>query len=420
MRFFIILSFALWVPQLAMAQSLAEMEAALGETKAQLKDAEKERDKYVGGAIRSLAEMRVEILKTTQAMLDQKLLARKTGAEFKFIIPSAKPNPDRAAEILSEIASATKELKRLKAEAYRFTGGLAAAMAQMSVITQRQTIAMLQQAYYANLYGLGLPFQVASNSKSERRPFTPGAGSRTGQRKRTKSLDPEFPDMDHSEPIYSQASENKMTITGRWLLKVDKAEIDDSARVVAINPSIGSRTTEGVSLMAVCVEGDTRFIVLANTYMLTFDDRLIVEYRFDDQPPESANWSVTTTNKGAGLFGKSAIPFLKILGKHTRMFVRISDRRNDSSSGTFDLRGASKVIDVISDACGWLGADLSTENIKTIQRLLKQAGFYAGLVDGSLGPNTRAAIIKYQQFKGIPKTGSLNRATLESLGWKPN
>jgi hypothetical protein len=49
------------------------------------------------------------------------------------------------------------------------------------------------------------------------------------------------------------------------------------------------------------------------------------------------------------------------------------------------------------------------------QELLTEAGLNPGPIDGLLGPQTRAALRRYQASHGLPETGVLDAATHESL-----
>jgi uncharacterized caspase-like protein/peptidoglycan hydrolase-like protein with peptidoglycan-binding domain len=60
--------------------------------------------------------------------------------------------------------------------------------------------------------------------------------------------------------------------------------------------------------------------------------------------------------------------------------------------------------------------NLTTQNVITVQSSLIAAGYDPGSADGSLGPNTRREIARYQKAVGLPPTGFLNRITLEGLG----
>jgi len=58
----------------------------------------------------------------------------------------------------------------------------------------------------------------------------------------------------------------------------------------------------------------------------------------------------------------------------------------------------------------------SADQIKQVQAILKQRGFYNGEAVGKLTADTRAGLRKYQQEEGLSVTGTLNKITLEKMG----
>ena len=50
-----------------------------------------------------------------------------------------------------------------------------------------------------------------------------------------------------------------------------------------------------------------------------------------------------------------------------------------------------------------------------VQRALARRGYYGGVIDGDIGPRSRAAIRTYQVDKGLPVTGRIDGALLRSL-----
>ena len=50
-----------------------------------------------------------------------------------------------------------------------------------------------------------------------------------------------------------------------------------------------------------------------------------------------------------------------------------------------------------------------------VQGLLAARGYYAGAVDGVPGPATRAAVRRFQQDSGLPRTGRADRETIDRL-----
>jgi hypothetical protein len=59
--------------------------------------------------------------------------------------------------------------------------------------------------------------------------------------------------------------------------------------------------------------------------------------------------------------------------------------------------------------------NLTLQRILAIQQALKAAGYNPGPLDDVFGSQTKTALVKYQQDKGLP-TGNLNMETLRSLG----
>ena len=69
----------------------------------------------------------------------------------------------------------------------------------------------------------------------------------------------------------------------------------------------------------------------------------------------------------------------------------------------------------------WVGqkAFQTVEHIVSMQRLLSEAGYSPGPIDGVWGPRSRRALLDYQRSKGFPQTGYPNREVLEYLLGRP-
>ena len=59
---------------------------------------------------------------------------------------------------------------------------------------------------------------------------------------------------------------------------------------------------------------------------------------------------------------------------------------------------------------------LSTTATASVQDKLRQAGVYAGRADGIWGPESQAALERFQQTRNLQVTGQLNQATAATLG----
>jgi len=66
-----------------------------------------------------------------------------------------------------------------------------------------------------------------------------------------------------------------------------------------------------------------------------------------------------------------------------------------------------------SSGTTWQSGDSS---IRSAQTALNTQGYAAGVEDGVAGPNTQAAIRKFQADKGLEQTGMLDSATKTALG----
>jgi len=70
------------------------------------------------------------------------------------------------------------------------------------------------------------------------------------------------------------------------------------------------------------------------------------------------------------------------------------------------------------DQSGYLDSDQygSNATVSAVQSQLAKLGYYGGAIDGVEGDETQAALARYQQDHNLSVTGTLNPATLQSLG----
>lgn len=67
-----------------------------------------------------------------------------------------------------------------------------------------------------------------------------------------------------------------------------------------------------------------------------------------------------------------------------------------------------------------LSGPLSPAAVRNIQARLRALGFYRGPVDGIWGPQTQAAMERFQQGRGLQPSGQINPVTAQALGLDPN
>ena len=63
---------------------------------------------------------------------------------------------------------------------------------------------------------------------------------------------------------------------------------------------------------------------------------------------------------------------------------------------------------------------LAPAAVTQVQERLRQAGAYSGRADGVWGPDSQAALERFQQGRGLQVSGQLNQATAATLGLGPS
>lgn len=137
--------------QQAQVQALrVELEA----TKKEVAAAEMKDVQYTGGAIKAFITLRIEILKTNEALLQQRIQSIESGAKITIQTGATSPDPERAKKLEAEIAEQEQKVSEALSKANSSTGGLVGAMAQMGAVTEANTLALLRQQYLIAKYGL--------------------------------------------------------------------------------------------------------------------------------------------------------------------------------------------------------------------------------------------------------------------------
>lgn len=177
------------------AQKISALQAELEQVRSEVTAAESKSTSLAGGLVKALVEARLEILKTTEALIQQRIHALESGAKITVEVASTEPNEERAAQLQQEIDSQLAELKRAKQEAAKYDGGLVGAMKEATVATQEQSIAMLRQRYLAAKYGL--PGAVLAQGSSQ----APGQEIESAQPSTIPSTDIPIPNDVSSEVV---------------------------------------------------------------------------------------------------------------------------------------------------------------------------------------------------------------------------
>jgi peptidoglycan hydrolase-like protein with peptidoglycan-binding domain len=60
-------------------------------------------------------------------------------------------------------------------------------------------------------------------------------------------------------------------------------------------------------------------------------------------------------------------------------------------------------------------AEHAKGTVRAVQTALQQQGLFSGKVDGEWGPMTKRAVLRYQRRNNLPRTGTLDVGTLQSM-----
>lgn len=106
-----------------------------------ISEAEKDATHYDKGLILDLIRARVETLKLTRTMLENRVAAETGKAVVEITIPAAAPDAERAAQILADIETQRAVIAEAEAEARTAKGGLTAAIAHSRVQSEKLILA---------------------------------------------------------------------------------------------------------------------------------------------------------------------------------------------------------------------------------------------------------------------------------------
>ena len=133
----------------------------------EVRRAEDSGESLSGGLVKGLIDVRIEILKTTEALLEQRIQALEAGAEIDIVITAIEPNHELVQAIEREISDQEQSLEKARVDAARYSGGLVGAMKAATVATEELSLASLQHRRLAALYGfpdLAIEEEVRGNT----------------------------------------------------------------------------------------------------------------------------------------------------------------------------------------------------------------------------------------------------------------
>jgi hypothetical protein len=135
--------------------------------------------KYSGGLVEGLLQARLEILKTTEALIHQRIHAVESRTAVAIQTVATKPDPERAEQLAEEVRKQEGELHKAEQEVAKYSGGLVQALAISSAATQALTLAILRQQFLVSKLGLSVP-DLSSLASLPNQPRATSALSTSG------------------------------------------------------------------------------------------------------------------------------------------------------------------------------------------------------------------------------------------------
>jgi hypothetical protein len=149
------------------AEEQAQVQALrteLDATQKEVSATELQNAKYSGGLVKAQMALRLETLKTNEALLQQRIHAIESGAKVTVETVATKADPDRAKMLQEEMTKQELKVSEAEAKASLSSGGLAGTMAVIGAATERNSLALLRQQYLVAKYGLASPQLAASST----------------------------------------------------------------------------------------------------------------------------------------------------------------------------------------------------------------------------------------------------------------
>lgn len=227
--------------------------------------------------------------------------------------------------------------------------------------------------------------------------------------------DPNYPDIDYSNFRFQALNKGGHIIHGYWGIGTEKDPISDETITTAMNVSNWTDSNPESQFFIRCEAGDIATGILTNGYLAANRGKVHVAYRLDGGDAVEARW---LAKQGlAFVRGKQAEKFIREVAASSSIFLRVTESDGESHDVDLSLQGTVEVAEKISEACQFSLLDLSREDLRRVQSLLNAAGYNAGTPDGLWGPGSQRALGRFQEENGLEKTGVVDKASLNALGY---
>ena len=138
----------------------------------EIKEAKGVIEKYSGGLLKKMAQIRLEVLKSTKTMLNQKKIGLNRYIPISYSINGKKYTPpNNKSELILELSQEIKKLEsdllNAHEESSRYSGGFLKLTSLMQEATVKNTIAFAEQRYFLLKHDVPYFHFLAETSKNK-------------------------------------------------------------------------------------------------------------------------------------------------------------------------------------------------------------------------------------------------------------
>lgn len=344
-------------------QLVSELKGQLSTLAQDIETAETATESLSSGLLKSLIEMRLEVLKTNRALIEQRILSIESGSPVKQVTETVKADPALAAKLEAELINAKADLAASEREAQSY-GGLLGLVKATSAATEAQTVAMLKQRLLAAKYGLSVPTIEPPQSETPRL-----AGTTGGVSKEEIAVCADIATLSIRHTCYDDlaarhglASANAATAkheepaapapaTGAWMISVRTDPLTDKEihSAILIAKTGRSRYGNSQALTVRCSNNQTEMYINWNDYL---GSDAYTTYRVGQAKAVTSNWSLST-DKQAAFFPGSPVATLKQMMESDTFAASITPYNESPVTVVFDITGAAEAFSGIREACNW-------------------------------------------------------------------
>lgn len=162
--------------------STEQIDSDIGLLDKEIKEATVTVQDYSGGLLSILANVRLETLKSTKAMLEQKKTGLKRYIPVSYSVDGKKYSPpenkdDLLKELEQEIENLKNDLAKAEKESEQYGGGLLGVLSLTQVATIKNSIAFLEQRRLLIKHDIPYYSILPAASKSNEPSFKPTPGN---------------------------------------------------------------------------------------------------------------------------------------------------------------------------------------------------------------------------------------------------